>query len=67
VSTNSIEIYEVDGMEQEGGKYEIPNLIIENHWNKRSYVRVNYMGKVLTVLADELIRAIQNAQNAHRL
>lgn len=40
-------------------------LIIRNHWNEKSKIVLYLNGNEITVAADDLIRAIQNAQNAH--
>ena len=53
--------------------YEIDNMAISptaaadvlSHLNDKDKVRLNVGGKTYTFLADELKRAIANAQNAH--
>ena len=59
-----IDIYENDGIESKGlGKDQV---IVRNHWNRKEFVCVEINGKEVTVLADELNKAIQNAQNIHK-
>lgn len=40
-------------------------LLIRNHWNNRDKVVLEIDGKHYTFIADHIIRAIQNALNAH--
>ena len=67
-STESkIDIYEIDGSDIRGLKR--PQVIVTNHWNysKLVCIQIESEGesKVVTVVADELKKAIQNAQNIH--
>ena len=64
-SVNSIQIYETNGTENKGLEREKPKMHISEHWNKKALVVVEIDGVKHTVLADELKRAIDNAQNAH--
>lgn len=59
-----IDCYELDGRET---KAERPQIIVSSHWNMndRIILRASDGGNSYTVIADDLIRAIQNAQN-HR-
>lgn len=64
---NSIEVYETNGIEEKGLSYSRPKLKVREHWNTREFVIIEINGNAVTVLAAELKRAIDNAQNAHRL
>ena len=59
-STNTIQIYEINGIE-----CKTPKLIIREHWNKKQFVVIEIGGVDCTVVAEELKRAIDNSQNAH--
>ncbi len=63
---NKIEIYETNGTENKGLKSKMPKLEVSEHWNRREFVVIELDGVKHTVLADELKRAIDNAQNAHK-
>jgi len=62
---NMVDTYEVDGTETKGLSSERPKIRITNHWNRKEFVNVEMNGKTYTVLAEQLKRAIDNAQNAH--
>lgn len=64
-SVNSIQVYETNGTENKGLESERPKMHISEHWNMKALVVVEIDGVKHTVLADELKRAIDNAQNAH--
>ena len=64
-SVNSIQIYETNGTENKGLESKMPKLHISEHWNRKAFVDIEVDGIKHTVLADELKRAIDNAQNAH--
>ena len=64
-STNSIQIYETNGTENKGLESKMPKLTVSEHWNRKQLVVVEIDGVKHTVVADELKRAIDNAQNAH--
>jgi len=66
-SINVIQIYETDGVENGGIESKMPKLQIREHWNRKQFVVIEIDGVKHTVLADELKRAIDNAQNAHQL
>lgn len=66
-SINTIEIYEDNGTAVEGLTSDKESVIIREHWNIKKFVVIEVKGKKVTVLADELRGAIENAQNAHRL
>lgn len=64
-SVNTIRIYETNGLENIGIESEMPKMGISEHWNRKEFVVLEIDGVKYTVLADELKRAIDNAQNAH--
>jgi len=64
-SVNSIQIYETNGTENKGLESIMPKMHVSEHWNRKAFVVVEIDGVKHTVLADELKRAIDNAQNAH--
>jgi len=64
-SVNSIQIYETNGAKNQGLESEMPKMHISEHWNRKQFVVVEIDGVKHTVMADELKRAIDNAQNAH--
>ncbi len=59
---SEIEIYEVDGKEVELG-IDPPKLVVESHWNRDEFVVLTLDGKSVTVEADKLRKAIENATN----
>lgn len=64
-SVNSIQIYETNGTENKGLESKKPKMNISEHWNRKQFVVVEIDGVKHTIVADELKRAIDNAQNAH--
>ncbi len=64
-SINFIEVYETNGTKEKGLKSDRPKVKVSEHWNYKEFVVVEIDDKKVTVLADELKRAIDNAQNAH--
>ena len=62
-SMNLIEVYETNGETEKG--LAKPKVKISEHWNRKSFVVIEIDGKNATVLADDLKRAIDNAQNSH--
>ena len=64
-SVNSIQTYETDGTENKGLESKMPKMHISEHWNWKRFVVIEIDDKKHTVVADELKRAIDNAQNAH--
>ena len=64
-SVNSIQIYETNGTANKGLESKMPKMNIIEHWNRKQFVVVEIDGVKHTVVADELKRAIDNAQNAH--
>ena len=65
-TVNELDIYEIDGKEVLFAEKKEQKVRISNHWNlSRMVVIYTPDGKQLTVIASELIRAINNATNAH--
>ena len=64
-SIHIIDLYEKDGTEIKGLRSETEKLIISEHWNQKQFVKLKFNDVEITVLASELKRAIDNAQNAH--
>ena len=56
-----VKVYEKDGKEL--GVNESDEISVEGHWNRRNFVILNINGKKVTVVADHLNRAVQNATN----
>lgn len=59
-----IEIYETNGEKSKPCNY--PTLTIESHWNNRDRVNLVFDKKIITVVAEELKKAIDNAINVRR-
>lgn len=55
-----VEVYEKNGNTTDTDRDKI---IIENHWNRRNFVTLNINGEKLTVVAEHLKIAIDNATN----
>lgn len=64
-SVNSIQIYETNGTENKGLESKRPKMHISEHWSRKQLVVIEIDGIKHTVIANELKRAIDNAQNAH--
>lgn len=58
-----IRTYEIAGKEITGLHKDSDDLIVEAHWNQNRLVLLEFQGKQITVDADDLKRAIQNATN----
>lgn len=58
-----IDVYEVDGSDTKG--IDRPQIKIKNHWNRRNLIVLEIEGKEYTVVASELNKGIENAQNIH--
>lgn len=54
---------EIDGEEVKGLPKDSDQLVVTAHWNRNSLVILSFRGKAITVVASELVRAIQNARN----
>lgn len=64
-TVNIIQVYETNGVEEKGLKSQRPKVKIKGHATYKTFVVIEVEGKSLTVSAQDLLRAIQNAQNAH--
>lgn len=63
--TNEVKVYEIGGEEIPiGGQKE--NIIVSNHWNNSKMVNIFTEGRKITVVANDLITAIQNAVNTNK-
>lgn len=61
---NKINVYEIDGNDK---NIEYGTTIeIKSHWNFRNLVCLNIFGKEITVDAEDLKRAVDNAINVSR-
>lgn len=60
-----IDVCEVNGVEVKPGQDR--RIVVESHWSRRDLVTlVVETGTSITISADELGRALANAQNAHK-
>jgi hypothetical protein len=66
-SLNVVEVYEENGQELKELRSEKPSITVREHWNRREFVVLIVGDLSYTVCAEDLRRAIQNAQNAHSL
>ena len=65
--TNEIKLYELYGKQMDKlFDTVIPLFIVESHWNEGGKVVVTLGGETVTVVASDLIAAIQNATNSNR-
>lgn len=64
-SINNIEVYEESGVELNALRSKKPSITIREHWNRKEFVIINMGNLSYTVLAKDMIAAIENAQNAH--
>lgn len=60
---NRIKVYEIDGDDKIGYDTSIE---IKSHWNYRDFIVLNIFGKEITVVAEDLEKAIQNSINVSR-
>ena len=60
---NKIDVYEIDGKETSISR---PTCEIKEHPNNADFIRIGVGGKTITVMANDLLKAISNAQNAHQ-
>lgn len=58
----TIEVLEVNGQEREIRKPH-QSITVQNHWNRNEWVVLGIGRQKLTVSANDLERAIQNARN----
>ncbi len=63
--TCEVKVYEVDGKEAKHSPSDEP-VIVSSHWNYRDRVVLTLNGKSVTVLADDLEKAINNATNTNK-
>lgn len=61
---NKIKVYEIDGDDKDV-EYGT-NIEIKSHWNYKDFIVLNIFGKEITVVAEDLERAIQNSINVPR-
>ena len=54
---------EFDGDQREGLPNEADELHVRSHWNRNELVVLDWRGHSITVVADDLKRAISNATN----
>lgn len=64
-SVNPIQVYEVTVTENKNLGNKIPKIEITEHWKQKAFVVLDIDGVQHTILADELKRAIDNANNVH--
>lgn len=64
-SINKVEVYEENGVELYGLRSQKPKVTIREHWSRKELVIINIGELSYSVCAVDLIKAIQNAQNAH--
>ena len=62
--TSEVRVYEKNGKETE--YLNTPKIIVENHWNRDSFVVLVIDGVEYTVVAGDLDAAIRNATYVHR-
>lgn len=62
--TSHVRIYEING-ESDKIPWDNNTLKVHSHWNMNDRVELEYNGVKLVVMADDLMRAIQNGTN-HR-
>ena len=62
----NIKVYELDGCENNKYMDEETNMLIESHWNDRDRVNISFGGHTCTVVAKDLLAAIENTQNIAR-
>lgn len=60
-SINYVAVREVNGITV--GLDDRPTLTIESHWNNRRLVVIRFSGASVTVVGEDLIKAIHNSMN----
>lgn len=60
---NKIKVYEIDG--DDNIKYDT-SIEVKSHWNYKNFIVLNIFGKEITVVAEDLEKAIQNSTNVPR-
>lgn len=63
--TNTMRVYEIDHRDVTGPADQ-PPFKVHSHWNRSEFVVIEVEGKQYTVVARDLLAAIQNAQNTGR-
>ena len=58
-----ITAYEINGNEVEGLPEKKTEVVVSAHWSNNEMVVLKFQGKSVTVAADELVRAVDNATN----
>ena len=58
-----IDPVEINGQEVTGLPNEMDQMIVRAHWIKNRWVIIDFHGQSVTVVADDLERAIRNARN----
>lgn len=62
---SELKVYEFDGKstsKADGGK-EHPPIHVHSHWNRRDFVTLEICGSKYTLIGEDIIEAIRNAQN----
>lgn len=62
--TNEVNVYELDGKDLPVNEYM--HIVVTNHWAERRRVNIIINGQRLTVVASDLITAINNAINSNQ-
>jgi len=65
-SINLVKLYEKNGTDISGLESDRPTLKVSDHWNRKEFVVLEFDGEEITVVGDDLKRAIDNSQNTHR-
>lgn len=58
-----IDPVEINGTAITGLPNEADQVIVSAHWNINSFVVIDFHGRTVTVLAEDIERAIKNARN----
>jgi hypothetical protein len=66
-SINIVEVYEENNQELEGLRSKKPSIIVREHWSRKDFVVISIGELSYTVCAEDLQKAIKNAQNAHSI
>lgn len=59
-TVSEVKVYEVDGSSDFKDK---PTLFVHSHWNRNRWVRLKIGDQDVTVIKQDLIKAIENATN----
>lgn len=63
---SKVDIIEINGNEQPLIGSEKKSLKVREHWNRKGLVILDSGGTAITVRVEDLIRAVENAQNSHK-